>query len=79
MCFMMCDHLIQLVRSNIILAFALNLSILCVLLCGIYVFSHCIGVINRCQKLMCPIRFQSLLVLLDPPNGTLQSKVEKHW
>jgi hypothetical protein len=26
---------------------------------------------------MCPIQYQSLLVLLDPPDGIFQSKVEK--
>jgi hypothetical protein len=28
---------------------------------------------------MCPIQYQSLLVLLDPPDGIFQSKVEKQW
>jgi hypothetical protein len=28
---------------------------------------------------MCPIQYQSLLVLLDPPDRIFQSKVEKQW
>jgi hypothetical protein len=43
------------------------------------VFSHCINIISTGQKLVCPIQFQPFLVLLDPPNGAFQSKVEKQW
>jgi hypothetical protein len=43
----------------------------------IYIFSHYINIINTGQKLMYPIQVQSLLVLLDPPDGIFQSKVEK--
>jgi hypothetical protein len=28
---------------------------------------------------MCPIQFLSYLILLDPPDGKLQIKVEKKW
>jgi hypothetical protein len=49
------------------------------LLYSIYVFSHYINVISIGQKLMCPIQFQSFLVLLDPPDGMFLDKVEKQW
>jgi hypothetical protein len=42
-----------------------------------YVFSHYIIVITIGQKLMYAIQFQSFLVLLDPPDGIFQSRVEK--
>jgi hypothetical protein len=45
---------------------------------GIYVVSRYINVIGIGQKLMCPIQHQSFLVLLDPPDGVLQSKVESN-
>jgi hypothetical protein len=35
------------------------------------------NIIGIGQKLMCPIQYQSLLVLLDPPDGIVQSKAEK--
>jgi hypothetical protein len=46
---------------------------------GINVFSHYINIISIGQNQMCPIQYQSLLVLLDPPDGILQNKVEKQW
>jgi hypothetical protein len=38
-----------------------------------------INVISIGQKLMGPIQFQSFPVLLDPPDGMFQSKIEKQW
>jgi hypothetical protein len=38
-----------------------------------------VNIIGIGQKLMCPIQYQSLLVLLDPPDGIFKSKVEKQW
>jgi hypothetical protein len=44
----------------------------------IYTSAKCISIsIN--QKLMCTIKFQALLIYLNPPTGLLQSKVEKQW
>jgi hypothetical protein len=50
-----------------------------VFFCMVSVFSHYINIIGIGQKLMCPIQFQSFLVLLNLPDGTFQSKVEKQW
>jgi hypothetical protein len=45
----------------------------------IYIFSHYINIIGIGKKLTCPIQYQTFLVLLDPPDGVFQSKVEKQW
>jgi hypothetical protein len=41
------------------------------------VFSHYINIISIGQKLVCSVQFQPFLVLLNPPDGVFQSKVEK--
>jgi hypothetical protein len=49
-----------------------------VVFCTASTISHYINVISIGQKLMCPIQFQSFLVLLDPPEAYSKAKLKNN-